>query len=172
MRPKCFENRFERHCYCWKLKVGGSVSHIMRYVHREQLKIMLYHQEKVLHCRSNYLINHLCKLRTTYNRSLWNSSMNIAPWEVLTIKPKTCFLYLKKSDKMWINSPEMPFCFNLKISTLCQALSKAVDMSKKTLVTSNPLLNDVKVSWVIDSSRLIQASTGWKPDWFYERWVC
>ena len=58
----------------------------------------------------------------------------------------------------------MLFCFNLKISTLCQALSKAVDMSKKTLVTSNPLLNDVKVSWVIDSSRLIQASTGWKPD--------
>ena len=37
-------------------------------------------------------------------------------------------------------------------------------MSKKTLGTSHPLLKDVKISWVIDSSRLIQASTGWKPD--------
>ena len=41
-------------------------------------------------------------------------------------------------------------------------------MSKKTLGTSNPLLKDVKISWVIDSSWLMQESPGWKPDCFLE----
>ena len=62
----------------------------------------------------------------------------------------------------------MPFCFNLKISPSCQTLSKALGMSKETLLTSNPLSKDVKISWVIDSSWLIRESPVWKPDWFLE----
>ena len=66
------------------------------------------------------------------------------------------------------NSPEMSFCFNLKISPSCQTLSKALDMSKETLLTSDPLSKDVKISWVIDNSWLMQESPGWKPDWFLQ----
>ena len=36
-------------------------------------------------------------------------------------------------------------------------------MSKKTLLTPNPLSKDVKISWVIDNSWLMQESPGWKP---------
>ena len=63
----------------------------------------------------------------------------------------------------------MPFCFNLKISPSYQTLPKALDMSKKTLLTSNPLSKDVKISWLIDNSWLMQESPGWKLDWFLER---
>ena len=42
----------------------------------------------------------------------------------------------------------MPLCFTLKISPLFQTLSKALDMSKKTLLTSNPLSKDAKILWV------------------------
>ena len=62
----------------------------------------------------------------------------------------------------------MPFSFNLKISTSCETLSKNLDMSKKTLLISNPLSKDVKISWVIDNSWLTQESPAWKPDWFLE----
>ena len=41
-------------------------------------------------------------------------------------------------------------------------------MSKKALLTSNPLSNDVKISWVIDNIWLIQESPGWKADCFLE----
>ena len=62
----------------------------------------------------------------------------------------------------------MSFCFNLEISPSCQTLSKALDMSKKTLLTFNPISKHVKILWVIDNSRLIQESLSWKPDWFLE----
>ena len=62
----------------------------------------------------------------------------------------------------------MLFYFNLKIRPSCQTLSKALDMSKETVLTSNPLSKDVKISWVIDSSWLIQESPGWKPNWLVE----
>ena len=55
-----------------------------------------------------------------------------------------CFLLLKKSDKMQRSSPEMLFCFNLKISPSCQTLSKVFDMSNRTVLTSNPLSKEVK----------------------------
>ena len=64
---------------------------------------------------------------------------------------------------MWRSSPEMPLCFNLKISP-----SKALYISKETIRTSNPLSKDVKILWVIDNSWLIQETPGWKPDWFLE----
>ena len=41
-------------------------------------------------------------------------------------------------------------------------------MSKKTLLTSNPVSKNVKILWVIDKSWLIQESPGWEPDWFLE----
>ena len=62
----------------------------------------------------------------------------------------------------------MSFCFDLEISPLCQTLSKALDMSKKTLLTSSPISKHVKILWIIDNSRLIQESLSWKPDWFLE----
>ena len=58
----------------------------------------------------------------------------------------------------------MSFCFNLKINLSYQTLSKALDMSQKTLLTSNPSSKDSKNSWVIDIRSLIQESPGWKPD--------
>ena len=58
--------------------------------------------------------------------------------------------------------------FSLKISPSCQTLSKALDMSKKRLLTSNPLSKVVKISWVIDNSWFMQESPGWKPEWFLE----
>ena len=62
----------------------------------------------------------------------------------------------------------MLFYFNSKISPSCQTLSKALDMSKKTLLTSHPLSKDEQISWVIDNSWLMQESPGWQPDWFLE----
>ena len=56
----------------------------------------------------------------------------------------------------------------MKVSLSCQTLSRALDMSKKTLLTFNPLSKDAKISWVIDNSWLIQESPGWKPNWFLE----
>ena len=62
----------------------------------------------------------------------------------------------------------MPFCFNLKISRSYQTLSNALDKSKKTLLTSNPLSKEGKILWVINNSWLMQESPGWKPNWFLE----
>ena len=58
-----------------------------------------------------------------------------------------CFLLLKKSDKKRRIAPEMLFCFNLKISPSCQNLSKALDISKKILLTSIPLSKDFDANW-------------------------
>ena len=80
-----------------------------------------------------------------------------------------CFLLLKKLDKMWKSSPEMPFCFNLKISPSCQTLWKGLDMSEKALITSNSLSKDIKISWIVNNRWLIQKLPGWKPDRFLER---
>ena len=41
-------------------------------------------------------------------------------------------------------------------------------MSKKTLLTFNPLSKYVKIYWVIDNSWFMQESPGWKPDWLLE----
>ena len=41
-------------------------------------------------------------------------------------------------------------------------------MSRKALLTFNPPTKDIKISWVIDNSWLIQESPGWRPDWILE----
>ena len=55
-----------------------------------------------------------------------------------------CFPLFKKSDKMCSSSPEMSFCFNLKIN-LCQTYSKVLDVS-------NLLSKDIKISRVINKN--------------------
>ena len=62
----------------------------------------------------------------------------------------------------------MPLCFNFKASLSYHTFSKALDMSKKALLTSNSLLKDLKILQLIDNSWLIQESLGWKPNWFLE----
>ena len=54
----------------------------------------------------------------------------------------------------------MPCHFNLKINPSCQTLSKALDMSKNTLLK--------EMSKRCQNSWLIQESPGWKPNWFLE----
>ena len=62
----------------------------------------------------------------------------------------------------------MPLCFSFKASVSYHTFSKALDMSKKTLLTSNSLLKDLKILRLINNSWLIQDSLGWKPNWFLE----
>ena len=44
-------------------------------------------------------------------------------------------------------------------------------MSKKTLLTSNPLSKGAKILLVIDNNWLIQESPGSKPDWFLKKFI-
>ena len=75
----------------------------------------------------------------------------------------------------------MMFCFNLKISPLCQTLSgglfyQGMTLSnavvhlflRKLLLISYPLSKDVKISLLIDNSWLAQESRDLKPIWFLE----
>ena len=54
-----------------------------------------------------------------------------------------CFLSLIKLDKRSKRLPDIPFCDNLKRRPLCHTLSKDLEMSKKTLLTSNPPSNEL-----------------------------
>ena len=75
------------------------------------------------------------------------ANIDLCGTPALTLVPvETCplrTLLLKKSLKMFNKSPEMPFCSSLKITPSCQTLSKALNMSKKTLLTSNPPSKDL-----------------------------
>ena len=42
----------------------------------------------------------------------------------------------------------MPFCFSLKTEPLCQTLSNAFEMSRKTPLTSKPSLKDLNKTLV------------------------
>ena len=79
-----------------------------------------------------------------------------------------CFLFLRKSHKIFSKLPDIPFCFDLKMNPLCQTLSNAFDISRKTPLTSNPLSNDLYISWVIAKSWFMQDSLGLIPDWLGE----
>ena len=52
-----------------------------------------------------------------------------------------CLLWLKKS--IFKRSLEMPFCSSLKINPSSQTLPKALDISKKTLLTSSSTPTDL-----------------------------
>ena len=62
----------------------------------------------------------------------------------------------------------MPFCFSLKIMTLCQTLSNTFKIWRKTSFTSNPSSKDLYILWYIKKGWLIQEFPGFKPDWFLE----
>ena len=67
----------------------------------------------------------------------------------------------------------LPSWFNLYIRPLCHTSSKAFDMSRNTRLTSMTLSKEVKISWMIDRSWLLQGSPGLNPDYFGEiRLLC
>ena len=55
---------------------------------------------------------------------------------------------------------------NVYISSLCHTLSKALDISRNTPLTSKSLSKEVKISWVIDRSWFMRESPGLNPDYF------
>ena len=86
--------------------------------------------------------------------------IHIKTW---SFKTTFYFLFLKKSHNKFKNLPDMPFCFNLKIIPSCHALLNAFDISRKTLLTSNPSSDNLYISCVIDKNWLTQKSPGLKP---------
>ena len=74
-----------------------------------------------------------------------------------------CFRQERKSRKRFKRFPEIPFWFSLRSKPSCHTLSKALDISKKTPLTSNPSSNDLYISWVIASNWLTQESPGLNP---------
>ena len=74
---------------------------------------------------------------------------NVDFWPLRT---NLCFLSLKNSDKISGRLPDIPFCYGLNITSLCYTLSKALEISRKTFLTSNPC--------VMDNSWLKQESQG------------
>ena len=86
--------------------------------------------------------------------------IHIKTW---SFKTTFYFLFLKKSHNKFKNLPDMPFCFNLKIIPSCHTLLNAFDISRKTLLTSNPSSDNLYISCVIDKNWLTQKSPGLKP---------
>ena len=80
--------------------------------------------------------------------------------ETCPFKTALCLL---GSLNIYIKSSADP-PFYLKIIFSCHTLSNAFDISRKTILTSNPSSNDLYNSCVIDKSWLIQESAGLKPD--------
>ena len=64
------------HIFHWKAHSLTFSSHhlalLQKCLHREQLKIMMYHQHKVLYWRSNYLINHLYMILEELQHEHWS----------------------------------------------------------------------------------------------------
>ena len=71
-----------------------------------------------------------------------------------------CFLYLKKNFVKVISSPDIPFCCNLESKPLCQTLSNALDISRKTPLISLLLSKAEGISCAVDSNWLVQKSPG------------
>ena len=69
-------------------------------------------------------------------------------------KTTVCSLLLKKFHNKFKSSPDVPFCFNLKIIHLCHTLSNAFDITKKTLLASNLSSHDLYISFVIEKNWL------------------
>ena len=56
-----------------------------------------------------------------------------------------CFQQEKKSRKRLKWLPEIPFRFSLRSKPSCHTLSKTLDISKKTPLTSNPSSKDLYI---------------------------
>ena len=83
-------------------------------------------------------------------------------------KTTLCFLSLRKSCKTLIISPHIPFWRSLKISTSCYTLSKTLAISRNISRTSSTISKVLKISWLMESSWLMQESPDLNPDWFGE----
>ena len=57
-----------------------------------------------------------------------------------------CFLFDKKSVIKFRSFSDIPFCLNLYKRPLCHTLSNALEISRKTPLTSYPLSNDLYIS--------------------------
>ena len=76
--------------------------------------------------------------------TLRNACADISPLKCLTIKENSLFSITKKNKtEVYKRLPDIPFCDNLRRRPLCHVLSKALEMSKKTLLTSNPTSNEL-----------------------------
>ena len=66
--------------------------------------------------------------------------------ETCSFNKTLCFLFLRKSHKRFSKLPDIPFSFNLKMRRSYQTLSKALEISRKTPLTSNsaPFKNNEK----------------------------
>ena len=95
-------------------------------------------------------------------------AMTFVHVEIWPVISTCCFLSLKKSRKSWSKLHDIPCWVNLKILRSCQTLSNALEMSKKTPLTSWPSSRDLWASHVIDTIWFTQESPGLKPDWFDE----
>ena len=101
---------------------------------------------------------------------LWGTpALTSAQDEHWTFKTTLCFRLRRKSCKMFI-SPVIPFWHSLKTRPLCHTLSKAFEISRNIPLTSSPLSNAFKISWLIERrSWLMQESPDLNPHWFGER---
>ena len=82
-----------------------------------------------------------------------NNGPKMEPWgmpavtfrysDVCRLRRALCFLSLKKLDKRSKKLPDIPLCDNLKRRPLCHTLSKALEISKKTLHNSNLSSNEL-----------------------------
>ena len=107
-----------------------------------------------------------------------SSGPRIEPWRIPAsafvhvkywpLRITLCFLSLRKLVKVSSKSPATPFCFNLNIRALCKILSKALDISRKTPLTSNTSSKDRYISCVVEINWFVHESTSIKPDWFEE----
>ena len=88
--------------------------------------------------------------------------------EYCTLRATRWLLSFKKSRKRFNKFPDMSFWVSLKMIPSCDTLSSAFEISRKTLQTSRPSSKEIYISWVIDSSWLMQESPGLKPDWLEE----
>ena len=76
------------------------------------------------------------------------------------------FLQRKKSFIKVISSPNIPYCCNFKRKSSCPNLSNALNISRRTPLTSLPSSNADKISCAISSIWLVQKSPGPIPDCF------
>ena len=91
--------------------------------------------------------------------------MYIFPTWCVPLRTTLCFLFLRKSSKIFSKLPDMPFCFNWKKRPSCHTLSNAFDISRNTPRISWPSFIEWYISSVIDSTWFIQVSPGLMPVW-------
>ena len=131
------------------------------------------HRRTVQDLKLNFPISCLDISRKVAIRELNFEEPLLQRWHMLNVEHlqllfTLCFLYFRNFSKVFSKLPATPFWFDLKITSLCQTLSKALDMSRKTPLTSIPLSKDWYISWVIENSWLIHKCPALKPDWLEE----